>query len=92
MAVAKPMKPKFDIVASSVAIREGVLKKHRDDYAKMIKKITFVRANKIKYGGGGAEVYLSRLSEALTKQRISHSITHSIFPEFLPSWIRVLFI
>ncbi len=56
----------------------------------MIKKITFIRANKIKYGGGGAEVYLSRLSEALARQSISHSIVHSIFPEFLPSWIRVL--
>lgn len=49
-----------------------------------------MRANKIKYGGGGAEVYLSRVSKVLAKQGINHSIIHSIFPEFLPSWLRVL--
>jgi UDP-glucose:(heptosyl)LPS alpha-1,3-glucosyltransferase len=52
------------------------------------KKICFVRANKTKFGG--AEVYLSRLSEALKKQNIDHQVENSIFPKFLPSWLRAI--
>ncbi len=51
-------------------------------------KIFFIRANKTKYGG--AENYLSRLSVALEKRNIDHQIINSIFPKFLPSWIRAI--
>lgn len=54
----------------------------------MNKKISFVRANKTKYGG--AEVYLSRLSSILKKKEIEHDIVNSIFPKYLPSWLRVI--
>ncbi len=49
--------------------------------------IYFIRANKTKFGG--AEVYLSRLSKALSSKDIQHEIVYSIFPQFLPSWLRV---
>jgi UDP-glucose:(heptosyl)LPS alpha-1,3-glucosyltransferase len=52
------------------------------------KKIHFIRANKTKFGG--AEKYLSRLSNALVKKNIDHQIINSIFPKFLPSWLRVI--
>lgn len=52
-----------------------------------MKKISFIRANKTKFGG--AEVYLSRLSSALKKQNIDHEIINSGIPKFLPSWVRV---
>ena len=52
------------------------------------REICFVRANKTKYGG--AEVYLSRLSAALEKENIKHKLINSVFPKFLPSWIRVI--
>jgi UDP-glucose:(heptosyl)LPS alpha-1,3-glucosyltransferase len=55
---------------------------------KKVKKLYFIRANKTKFGG--AEVYLSRLSQALTKDNIRHSIVNSIFPKFLPSWLRAI--
>jgi len=55
---------------------------------KVPKEICFVRANKTKFGG--AEVYLSRLSSALNKKKIKHSILNSIFPNFLPSWLRAI--
>ena len=48
--------------------------------------IFFVRANKTKHGG--AENYLHRLSELLTTKGVGHRIVNSIFPKFLPSWIR----
>ena len=51
-------------------------------------KIFFIRANKTKYGG--AENYLLRLSNALTNQKINHKIIYSIFPKFIPSWLRVV--
>jgi len=51
-------------------------------------KIFFIRSNKTSFGG--AEVYLSRLSKALTKQNIDHKVINSIFPKFLPSWLRVI--
>ena len=54
----------------------------------MYKVISFIRANKTKHGG--AEVYLSRLSAELEKQRVSHKLIHSDIPKFLPSWLRVL--
>jgi UDP-glucose:(heptosyl)LPS alpha-1,3-glucosyltransferase len=54
----------------------------------MLKQIFFIRANKTKHGG--AEVYLSRLSNELKKQMIPHNIIHSDIPQFLPSWLRVM--
>ena len=48
----------------------------------------FIRANKTKFGG--AEVYLSRVSEELRSQGIEHSLVHSSIPKFLPSWLRVI--
>lgn len=50
--------------------------------------IFFIRANKTKFGG--AEVYLSRLSDALNKKNIQHEVVNSIFPKFLPSWLRAI--
>ena len=52
------------------------------------KKIYFIRANKTKFGG--AEIYLSRLSNVLDKRNIEHEVVNSIFPKFLPSWMRVV--
>ena len=54
----------------------------------MNKKIHFIRANKTKFGG--AEKYLSRLSKTLLKKNIDHQVINSIFPKFLPSWLRVI--
>ena len=53
-----------------------------------MKVIRFIRANKTPFGG--AEVYLSRLSEALGKQNIDHKVVNSFFPKFLPSWTRAI--
>jgi len=52
------------------------------------KRITFVRANKTKYGG--AEIYLSRLSNILKKKEIEHDIVNSIFPRYFPAWLRAI--
>jgi len=52
------------------------------------RELHFIRANKTKFGG--AERYLSRLTEALKKQNIDFQIINSIFPKFLPSWLRVI--
>ena len=54
----------------------------------MNKKIYFIRSTSTKFGG--AENYLSRLSKAMTIKKIEHQIVHSLFPKFLPSWIRVI--
>ena len=54
----------------------------------MNKKIYFIRSNKTKFGGG--ENYLYRLSKALAKENIEHQIVNSIFPKFLPSWLRAI--
>ena len=54
----------------------------------MSRELHFIRANKTKFGG--AERYLSRLTEALKKQNIDFQIINSIFPKFLPSWLRVI--
>jgi len=53
-----------------------------------MKTLYFIRANKTKFGG--AEMYLSRLSDALDKQNIKYEIINSIFPKFLPSWSRAI--
>ena len=50
--------------------------------------IYFIRANKTKYGG--AENYLSRLSEALNKEDIDYQVINSILPKSIPSWLRVV--
>ena len=52
------------------------------------RELHFIRSNKTKFGG--AERYLSRLTEALKKQNIDFQIVNSIFPKFLPSWLRVI--
>jgi UDP-glucose:(heptosyl)LPS alpha-1,3-glucosyltransferase len=52
------------------------------------RKLYFIRSNKTKFGG--AEVYLSRLSKALENQNINHQVKNSIFPKFLPSWLRAI--
>ena len=53
-----------------------------------MKKIYFIREKKSYYGG--AEVYLSRLTNALKKTKIEFQFIHSIFPKFLPSWLRLI--
>lgn len=52
------------------------------------KNLYFIRANKTKHGG--AEVYLSRLSNQLNRENVNHEIMYSNIPKFLPSWIRVI--
>ncbi len=52
------------------------------------KKVFFIRSNKTRFGG--AETYLSRLSEELSKYQIDHQIINSTLPKFLPSWLRVI--
>lgn len=54
----------------------------------MNKKIYFIRSSSTQFGG--AENYLTRLSKAMTIKKIEHQIIHSIFPKFLPSWLRAL--
>lgn len=53
-----------------------------------MRTIYFTRANKTKYGG--AENYLSCLSEELTKQGIEHKVVNTVFPKFIPSWLRAI--
>ena len=53
-----------------------------------MKKITFVRASDTKYGG--AEVYLSRLTNELAKKKLNFNVINSKIPKFLPSWLRVV--
>jgi UDP-glucose:(heptosyl)LPS alpha-1,3-glucosyltransferase len=52
------------------------------------RKLYFIRANRNKFGG--AENYLSRLSIALNKQNINYQVVNSVFPRFLPSWLRAI--
>ncbi|MDC0239214.1 glycosyltransferase family 4 protein [Candidatus Thioglobus sp.] len=54
----------------------------------MMKKIYFIREKTIYYGG--AEVYLTRLTNELKKLKIEFQLIHSIFPNFLPSWLRLI--
>jgi len=51
-------------------------------------KLCLIRGNKTKFGG--AEVYLSRLSQVLLEKNIEHKVINSPFPNFLPSWLRVI--
>jgi len=51
-------------------------------------EICFVRRNRTPFGG--AEKYLTRLSNALTEQGYTHRLIHSRLPSFLPSFLRVL--
>ena len=53
-----------------------------------MRKIYLIREKKSKFGG--AEVYLSRLSNALTDKGLEYEIINSIFPSFLPSWLRII--
>lgn len=53
-----------------------------------MKKIYLIREKKSKFGG--AEVYLSRLIKALSDSGVEHQVVHSIFPKFLPSWLRII--
>jgi len=52
------------------------------------KKIYFIRSSSTNFGG--AENYLFRLSRELLKNNINHQIIHSFFPNFLPSWLKVI--
>ena len=54
----------------------------------MNKKIYFIRSSSTNFGG--AENYLFRLSRELLKNNINHQIIHSFFPNFLPSWLKVI--
>ncbi len=53
-----------------------------------MEKIFFIRANSTKTGG--AEVYLSRLVQALLEKGIECEIINSGLPKYLPSWLRVI--
>ena len=53
-----------------------------------MRKIYLIREKSSKFGG--AEVYLSRLASVLKKQGIDCQIVNSIFPSFLPSWLRII--
>jgi UDP-glucose:(heptosyl)LPS alpha-1,3-glucosyltransferase len=50
--------------------------------------ITFLRLKKNSFGG--AERYLSRLTNELKKQNITLETKHSSSPKFLPSWIKII--
>ena len=52
-----------------------------------MKTLHFIRANRTRHGG--AEVYLSRLSEALKRKGVVHTVRYSTLPKWLPSWLRV---
>ncbi len=51
-------------------------------------EVCFVRRNRSPFGG--AEKYLTRLSNQLTEQGYTHRLIHSRLPRFLPSFLRVL--
>jgi len=53
-----------------------------------VNKIYLIREKVSKFGG--AEVYLSRLARALGGNDIDYQIVNSIFPKFLPSWLRII--
>ena len=55
---------------------------------KFKKELCFIREKSIKFGG--AEMYLSRLSKSLVKNGVQHRVVHSVFPNFLPSWVRIV--
>jgi len=51
-------------------------------------RLCLIREKSTKFGG--AEVYLERLSNALQDNHIDHKVLHSLFPKFLPSWLRII--
>lgn len=53
-----------------------------------MKRIYFIREKDSLHGG--AEVYLSRLKVQFKKQNIEFKSINSIFPRFLPSWLRLI--
>ena len=53
-----------------------------------MKKITFIRLKKNKFGG--AEKYLDRLSNELKKMNIEYEVKHTTAPKFLASWIKAI--
>ena len=53
-----------------------------------MKKIYLIRSKKNQFGG--AENYLSRLSNNLDSKGIEYEVIYSKFPNFLPSWIKAL--
>ena len=52
-----------------------------------MRKVYLIREKSSKVGG--AEIYLSRLKVALKKNNIDYQVINSIFPKFLPSWLRI---
>lgn len=53
-----------------------------------MKKLYLIRSNKLK--SGGAENYLARFSKVLTMENIDYKVINSIFPRFIPSWLRLI--
>lgn len=53
-----------------------------------MKKVYLIREKSSEIGG--AEVYLSRLANALKEKGIKHQVVQSKFPRFLPSWLRII--
>ena len=53
-----------------------------------MKNICLIREKTSKFGG--AEIYLSRLAKVLNDNGIKHQVVNSIFPKFLPSWLRII--
>jgi len=53
-----------------------------------MRKVYLIREKSSKVGG--AEIYLSRLIVALKKNNIDYQVINSIFPKFLPSWLRII--
>ena len=51
-------------------------------------KLYLIREKSTRFGG--AEVYLSRLAKALDDNGVDHQVVNSIFPKFLPSWLRII--
>ena len=54
----------------------------------MRKKIYFIREKNTNFGG--AEVYLTRLSNSLKNRNIKHEVIFSNIPSFLPAWLRII--
>ena len=53
-----------------------------------MRRIYFIREKKSNHGG--AEIYLSRLIKQFNKKNIDYKSIYSIFPRFLPSWLRLI--
>ncbi|NPA55463.1 MAG: glycosyltransferase family 4 protein [Epsilonproteobacteria bacterium] len=50
--------------------------------------LTFLRLKRSKFGG--AENYLSRLTDELSKHNVKFTIKYSSAPKFLPSWLKII--